>query len=151
MPTTEEVTIQIADRPGTLGRACRALADRGVNILAFQSFPVGKEASQVRFVVDNPRLAKSALATEGLDYTEAEVVQVELSHRPGELAQAAARLGEADIKIDYAYCGVEPHTKTPLLILGVAEPALAMAVLDEAAAKAAKSENLRLVSAAGRR
>ena len=151
MPTTEELTIQIPDRPGTLGRACRALSDRGVNILALQSYPASKEASLVRFVVDNPRLAKSALATEGLSYTEAEVVQVELSHRPGELAQAASRLGEADIKIDYAYCGVEPRTHTPLAILGVADAALATAVLDQAAAEAAKAARLRLVSAAGRR
>jgi hypothetical protein len=121
-----------------------------VNILALQSFPKSKEASMVRFVVDNPRHAKAALATEGLSYTEAEVVQVELSHRPGELARVASRLGDADIKIDYAYCGAEPHTHAPLLILGVADAALATAVLDEAAAEDARSRKLRLVSAAGR-
>ena len=122
-----------------------------MNILALQSFPLSKGASLVRFVVDNPRLAKAALATEGLNYTEAEVAQVALSHRPGTLAQAASRLGEADIDIDYAYCGVDPQTKAPLLILGVAEAGLAMAVLDQAAAEAAKSESLRVVTSAGRR
>jgi hypothetical protein len=151
MPTTEELSIQIGDRPGTLGKACRALADRGVNILALQSFPTSKGLRLVRFVVDNPRLAKAALATEGLNYTEAEVALVQLPHRPGALAQAASRLGEADINIDYAYCGVEPHTNAPLVILGVAEAGLAMAVLDQAAAEAAKTESLRVVASAGRR
>ena len=151
MPTTEELSIQIEDRPGTLGKACRALADRGVNILALQAFPLSKGASLVRFVVDNPRRAKAALATEGLTYTEAEVAQIELAHRPGALAQAASRLGNADIKINYAYCGVEPHTNAPLLILGVAEAGLATAVLDQAAAEAAGSESFRLVASAGRR
>jgi hypothetical protein len=151
MPTTEELSIQIADRPGSLGKACRALADRGVNILALQSFPLSRGANLVRFVVDNPRLAKAALATEGLNYTETEVALVELSHRPGALAQAAARLGEADINIDYAYCGAEPRTHAPLLILGVAEAGLAVAVLDEAAAQAASAEGVRVAASAARR
>ena len=39
MPASKELTIRLEDRPGTLGNACRALADRKVNILAFQSIP----------------------------------------------------------------------------------------------------------------
>jgi hypothetical protein len=38
MPTTREFTVQIENKPGTLGKFCRALADKGVNILAFQQF-----------------------------------------------------------------------------------------------------------------
>jgi len=151
MPTAEELAIQIADRPCAFGRACRALADRGVNILALQSFPVSTGASLVRFVVDNPTLAKRALATEGFAYTETEVAEVKLAHRPGALAQAASRLADAGININYTYCGVEPGTNPPLLILGVAEAGLAMAVLDQAAAEAAGAERLRLVFSAGRR
>ena len=55
MPTSKEFAIRMEDRPGTLGKVCRALADRGVNILAFQSFPSG-EKSQVCIVVDNPKI-----------------------------------------------------------------------------------------------
>ena len=75
MPTSKEFAIRMEDRPGTLGKVCRALADRGVNILAFQSFPSG-EKSQVCIVVDNPKIAKTVLDDEDLDYTEAEVAQV---------------------------------------------------------------------------
>ncbi len=136
MPTSKEFTIRMEDRPGTLAKACRALADRGVNILAFQSFPTGAE-SVVRFVADNPTTAKTVLTTQGLTYTEDEVVQIKLPHRPGELARAASRLGEANININYAYCGVEPGTKAPLLIFGVADVAKAATILDQAAAAAA--------------
>lgn len=31
MPTSKEFTIRMEDRPGTLGRVCRALADRGIS------------------------------------------------------------------------------------------------------------------------
>src|SRR2546422_11570403 len=37
MPTAKEFALRLDDRPGTLGKVCRTLADRGVNILAFQS------------------------------------------------------------------------------------------------------------------
>jgi ACT domain-containing protein len=56
MPTTKEFTIRMEDRPGTLGKLCRALGDRRVNILALQSFPFeGK--SFVRIIVDTPTTA----------------------------------------------------------------------------------------------
>jgi len=136
MPTSKEFTIRMEDRPGTLGKVCQALADRGVNILAFQSFPTGGE-SLVRFVADNPRTAKTIPDMQRLSYTKAEVAQVKLPHRPGELAPAASRLGEANININYAYCGVEPRTNAPLLIFGVAEVGRAVAILEQAAAAAA--------------
>src|SRR5206468_11024744 len=109
MPTSKEFAIRLEDRPGTLGQVCRALADRGVNILAFQSFP-SEGKSQVCIVVDNPTTAKTVLDNQSLIYTETEVAQVKLLHRPGELGRAASRLGDAKININYAYCGVEPYT-----------------------------------------
>jgi hypothetical protein len=54
MPTAKELTIRLEDRPGTLGQACRALADHKVNIVAFQSV-LSEGKGLVRFVVDDPR------------------------------------------------------------------------------------------------
>ncbi|HEX2714173.1 MAG TPA: ACT domain-containing protein [Candidatus Acidoferrales bacterium] len=136
MPSTKEFSVLMDDRPGTLGKVCRALADRGVNILALQSFPIGGK-SVARFVVDNPTTAKTVLDSELLTHTEAEVVQVKLPNRPGEIARAASRLGEANININYVYCGLEPGTNAPLVIVGVTEVSRAVAVLDQLAAAAA--------------
>ena len=136
MPTAKEFAIHMEDRPGTLGKFCRTLADRGVNILAFQSFP-SEGKSLFHIVVDNPTTAKTVLDTERLTYTEVEVAQVKLPHRPGELARAASRLGEANININYAYGGIEPSTNTPFVVFGVAEAGRAATVLDQAAAAAA--------------
>jgi hypothetical protein len=125
------------DQPGTLGKICQALADRGVNILAFQAMPCeGK--NMVRFVVDNPTTAKSVLDAQKLPYKETEVVQAKFPHRPGELARAASQLGEANINIDHAYSGLDPGTNAPLLIFGVAEAGHAAKILDKTAAAAAK-------------
>ena len=136
MPTTKEFTIRLEDRPGTLGKLCQALAEQNVNILAFQSFPLEKDKSSVRLILDNPAVAKTILDRQKTDYTETEVAKVTLTHRPGELARAAARLGEAGINIDYGYCGVEPGTNATFLIFGVAEAGKAVNIFDQAAASA---------------
>ena len=133
MLVTKEFTVLMEDRPSTLGRFCRALADREVNILALQSFPIGGK-SVIRFIVDNPSTVKTVLDSEQLTYVEAEIVQAKLLHRSGEIARVASRLGEANININYAYCGLEPGTNTPLVFFGVTEVSKAARVLERAAA-----------------
>ncbi len=136
MPTAKEFTIRLEDRPGTLGKVSQALADRGVNILAFQSISTEGKAL-IRIVADTPVAAKKVLDSERLTYTEAEVAQIKLPNRLGELARAASRLAEANININYGYCGLEAGTNAPLLIFGVAEVGRAVTVLEQAAAAAA--------------
>ena len=136
MPVTKEFTVLIEDRPGTLGKVCRALADRNVNILALHSFPIGGK-SVTRFIVDNPTTTKAVMDSEKLTCTESDVVEVKLPHRPGEIARAASRLGEANININYAYCGLESGTNAPLVFFGVTEVGRATQILEQAAAAAA--------------
>ena len=138
MPIVTELTIRMDNRPGSLGKICRALADRGVNIMAFQSIP-SEKTMLVYIVVDEEGAARSVLDREGITYSEGEVVQVQLPHGPGELARAATKLGDANINIQYAYCGVEPTTNAPLVIFGVTELGRAAIILDKAAVAAAGS------------
>src|SRR6267143_6851570 len=111
--------VGVQNRPNrrTLGKLCHALAEQNVNILAFHSFPLEKGKSSARLILDNPAMAKSILDRQKTDYAETEVAKVTLTHRPGELARAAARLGEAGINIDYGYCGVDPSTNATMLLL----------------------------------
>ncbi|HKZ80780.1 MAG TPA: ACT domain-containing protein [Pyrinomonadaceae bacterium] len=138
MPKAKEFSVRMDDEPGALAKVCRALADSNVNILAFQSIP-WEDESLVRFVVDNPTKAKSVLDSQKLKHKEAEVAQVKLPNRPGELARAASQLGEADININYAYSGIEPTTNSPVIIFGVADAGRAVKILDKAASAAANA------------
>ncbi len=137
MPITKEFAIHQEDKPGTLGKLCRALADQNVNILAFQAFPSEKGKSSIHLVLDNPTTGKTVLDQQRADYTETEVAHVKLAHRPGELGRAAARLGDAGININYGYCGAEGVTNSAMLIFGVADAGKAAKVLEQAAAAAA--------------
>ena len=137
MPTMKEFTIRLEDRPGTLGQLCQAFADQSVNILAFQSFPLENGKSSVRLVLESPAVARKILDDRSTEYTETEVAQVRLAHRPGELARAASRLGLEGININYGYCGAWADAKAMFLIFGVAEADKAAKVLDQAAAASA--------------
>jgi hypothetical protein len=135
MATSTEFVIRMEDRPGTLGKFARRLAERGVNVLALQSTPFEGQ-SQVRLVVDNASTAKTVLDSEHVSYTENKVAQVSLPHRPGELARAASQLGEANININHVYCGIEPRSNHPLLIFGVADADQASTILEKVATTA---------------
>jgi hypothetical protein len=137
VPTSKELTIRMEDRPGTLAKLCKTLADHKVNILAFQAFQsVPAEAkSVVRMVVDNSTGAKKALEGEHLSYTEAEVAQVKLPNRPGELGRVASQLGAANINIEHAYSGLDA-SNSPVLFFGVKDVSKAVAVLDKIASAA---------------
>lgn len=134
MPTSKELTIRMENRPGTLGKVCKALANHGVNILAFQSV-LAEGNSAVRMVVDNPTTAKKVLDTEHLSYTETDVAQARLPNRPGELARAALQLGEANINIEYAYSGLD-SSNSPVVFFGVKDATKAVTVLDKMVAAA---------------
>ena len=118
MPKAKEFTVTIADKPGALGKCFLALAERGVNLLAFQSYVEGGE-SLARFVADDTASANSVLGGLRMIFEETDVAVVRLPHRPGEFGRAAARLGDEQINIDYSYCGLDPGSNLVLVVFGV--------------------------------
>ena len=134
MAKAKEFTVTIEDKPGALGKCFLALAERGVNILAFQSY-VEERESLVRFLVDDPASAETVLGSLRMNFEEIDVAVVRLAHRPGELGRAAARLGERQINIDYSYCGLEPGSTRALVVFGVDKLSRAASVLDELASE----------------
>jgi hypothetical protein len=136
MPKAKELTVTIEDKPGALGKCFLALAERGVNVLAFQSYVEGGE-SLARFLADDQAAAKAVLGALRMIFEETEVAVVRLPHRPGELGRAAARLGEKQINLDYSYCGLEPGATRVLVVFGVDNLTRAAKLLDELAAEGA--------------
>ena len=135
MAKAKEFTVTIADKPGALGRCFLALGERGVNILAFQSY-VEERESLVRFLADDMAAAEAVLGGMHMIFEETDVAVVKLVHRPGALGRAAARLGQAHINIDYSYGGLDlAATDLALLVFGVDNLSKAAAVLDELAAE----------------
>jgi len=132
MPRMSEFTVTIEDKPGALGKCFLALAERGVNVLAFQSY-VEEGESLARLLVNDPASAKAVLGGLSMNFEETEVAVVSLAHRPGQLGRAASRLGEHQINIDYSYCGLEPGSTKVLVVFGVDNLSKAANLLDELA------------------
>jgi hypothetical protein len=138
MPKAKEFTVTIEDKPGALGKCFLSLAERGVNILAFQSY-VEEGESLARLLVDKQPEAMAVLGGLRMIFEETEVAVIRLEHRPGELGRAAARLGEHKINIDYSYCGLEPGSSRVLVVFGVDNTTKAAKLLDDLAAEELQS------------
>jgi len=134
MAKAKEFTVTIEDKPGALGKCFLALAERGVNILAFQSY-VEEGESLARFLADDTDAAKAVLGSLRMIFEITDAAVVRVAQRPGALGRAAARLGAKNINIDYSYCGMEPGSALGLLVFGVDDLDAASAALDEMAAE----------------
>ena len=134
MAKMKEFRVVIEDKPGALGRCCRALAERGVNVLAFQSY-VEEGESLARFLVNDAAAALAALGGARMIFEELDVAVVRLTHGPGELARAAAALGEHHINIDHSYSGLDPESNLPLAVFGVDAVSKASSLLDQLSAQ----------------
>ncbi len=132
MPIVKELTIRLEGRPGTLAQCCRALAERDVNILAFEAFD-REGQSLIRMVVDDFASAKELLAASRIYYTETEVAEIALRPCAGELYRASSRIGQAHINISYAYCGTGPGLNMSVVVFGVSDAARAVSLLEEVA------------------
>ena len=130
MAKAKEFTVTIADKPGALGKCFLALAEKGVNIFAFQSYVEDRE-SLVRFVSDQWQTARALLAEERMVFEETDVAVGRVVDQPGALGRAAARLGAAQINIDYSYSGAESGSTLALLVFGVDNVTKAATLLDD--------------------
>jgi hypothetical protein len=136
MAKAKEFTVTIEDKPGALGRCFLALAEQGVNVLAFESY-VEEGESLARFLCDNPATANRVLGGLRMIFEEEDVAVVSLPHRPGQLGRAAALLGEKQFNINYSYCGIEPGSARVLAVFGVDHLTEAAKLLDNLAAESA--------------
>ena len=114
-----------------------ALAERGVNILAFQSF-VEEGESLARLLVDDPAGAKAVLGGLRMIFEETEAAVV--GFRTARVSWAARLFcwAKNKINIDYSYCGLEPGSTSALVVFGVDNLTKAANLLDKLADKVAE-------------
>ena len=127
MPRAKELKVRVADRPGALGEITSALAEKKVNLRAVNAWVEGTEGV-VRMIVDKVPVARKALAARGWKVEELEVVEVELSDKPGTLAEKAVKLGKAGVNITHMFVGPGGARKATVF-MGVSDIAAALKAL----------------------
>jgi len=124
----KQISIFLANRPGTLADVTDSLHQQNINILAMTVSDTVDHAV-VRMLVDKPGEAVHRLEDQGLLVVENDVLTVDLENEPGALATLANRLADHEINIEYAYCTANPSQKKGMMIIRMSNPDEALELL----------------------
>ena len=103
MQTRKQVTVFLETKPGRLAQVLATLAQRKINIVALTVMD-RHEHGVLRLVTEDEAATARELKGMNVQFTESDVLAVELKNQPGSLAHVCERLAEEHINIDYAYC-----------------------------------------------
>jgi len=131
MRIAEQLSLFIANKPGTLAAVCDALAGAKINIYGLTISDTVDHAV-VRLVVSDTRKALALFESRGTLVVENDVLMIENDNKPGSLSQIANVLSMHKINIEYAYLASMPSAKKGLLILRVKDPRKALKLLSKA-------------------
>jgi hypothetical protein len=90
--------VEAENRPGQLGRIAETIATRGINVEAF-CVSYGNTGAAAFLSSDEPGL-KSALDSGGFNYHQIPFCTISLEDKPGQVAWAAKKLGDAGVNIE---------------------------------------------------
>ena len=112
---TTQLSVFLANKPGTLAEVCETLADAKINIYAMTISDTVDHAG-VRMVCSHPQKALLMFEERGTLVVDQQVIMIEGLNRPGALAKIAGRMAAHDVNIEYAYCASGPSARTGLLV-----------------------------------
>ncbi len=129
MPIVKQLTILLKNNPGSLSNICSDLASKNINILAMSVLDT-IDSGLIRMVVDDHENAVKAFGDSGLNVIETDVLSLEMTHKPGTLAEITRQLSKAKINIEYAYVSVPPGDGTSIGIFWVSNLKKATDILE---------------------
>jgi hypothetical protein len=117
MAIQKEITVRLANSPGTLGRVAQVLGAERINMLAMAVDPSGA----LRMVVDNPLHAAAALREQHYQVEERDVLYTAMPNEPGALSRALKLLADAGVNVEYAYASGIDRLPMVGVVIGVAD------------------------------
>ena len=130
MKRMQQIAVQVPNRYGTLAEICHGLAESQVNIIAIM-VPESGHSGIIRILPDNLEESERVLRELELPFTTEEVISLELTNQPGELARISEDLGIAQVGIDYLYATTDGDGRSERVILGVTDTDRAVELLQE--------------------
>lgn len=140
MELLTQFSVFLVNKPGVLAQVSRQLAQAKINILAM-TMTDSSEHGVLRLVVAEPQKLGPALSPLNLPMTQTEVLLVDMSNKPGALAEICGRLAEAHINISYAYVTTGAPGGRTRGVFKVADNKKAMKVLKEHNGKSRQSNH----------
>ena len=113
--TLKQLSVFLENKPGALSAPCRLLADAQINIQTF-SLADTREFGILRLVVEQWEEAKHILEKGGFAVKATDVVALEVSDKPGGLAEILEVLERARINVEYMYAFTAKQQNKGLLL-----------------------------------
>ena len=107
MDIAKQLSVFLANTPGTLSEVCDELAKQKINIYALAISDTVDHAV-VRMVVSDSKRALRLFEERGTLVVENDVLMIDGDNRPGSLAAIAHKLSKAKVNIEYAYLATSP-------------------------------------------
>jgi hypothetical protein len=99
----KDLTLNLANTPGTLAQAAEALGNAGINIEGLCGMPMG-DHDELHVLVMDAEAAMSALMAAGVNCSNDRDVEVlSIIDEPGELGRHMRRIADAGVNVDLAY------------------------------------------------
>jgi hypothetical protein len=98
----KQLSFSLPNRIGLLSELSSFLTAAKINIEAICAYGMGDEG-YFMIVTDNNAKAKKVISQMGAEVKVEEVIAVEMPNKVGQLRQAAKRISDAGVDIDYVY------------------------------------------------
>jgi hypothetical protein len=116
MPRAKQLTVQLANKPGTLAQVAQALGKAGVNMRALAVFE-----GRAKIIADDPAKGRDALQREGLYASIEDCLTADMADKPGALGEICGKLAAAGVNIDYAYTGITQAAGKAVVVMVVSD------------------------------
>ena len=125
-----QLSLFIENKPGHLRKACRLLADAGIDVETM-ALADTEQFGIIRFIIKDWEKAKAIFEKEGIVVRETELIAALVEDRPGGLADLLEAIDHADLNIEYMYGFSSKITDKAVMFLRFNEPDLALKALQE--------------------
>lgn len=126
----KQLSLFLENKPGALSRPMRLLARAGINILTL-SIADTDQFGILRLIVRDWEKAKSLLEQEGFVVKVTDMVAVEVTDRPGGLADILDLLEKAGTNVAFMYAFTEKRKGQAVLIFRFDDPDAAIRILQK--------------------
>ncbi len=137
----EQISIFLENKSGRLADVATVLAKAGINIRAL-SLADTTDFGILRLIVNDNEKAKAVLKDNGFTVGKTEVVAVEVSDKPGGLAEILNVMKDNDINVEYMYAFVQKSGQHAIIIFRFDELEKAILTLQKANIRILRGEEI---------
>jgi len=139
---TQQISVFLENRPGTLAELTGVLCDHNVDMRAM-CVADAMDFGIARIIVDDVYNTMTVLKDAGYICQITKVLTIEMQDEPGALAKILDLLGKEGINLEYTYAFLTRKRDTAYLVLKVADPEKAEKVLRAASVKLIGQDSLQ--------